>query len=142
MERQGTEGTARNSMAPTSPITPGTANAAAALPNGEAVSRAFEAELAAEDPAPRATAKRCPSSRKAKRRDPDAVLGALGGVWRKVHDLASALQCEVEDVEAELIELRKRGLVERSEQGSPPVTHWRRERIDVEAGQRAAGGAA
>jgi hypothetical protein len=57
------------------------------------------------------------------------VLAAMGAQWRIAYDIAAAVQGrrkrpDVEGVNRDLLELQRRGLVERSEMGAPPVTHW------------------
>lgn len=82
---------------------------------GDALSAAFAADLEAE------------ASEDDVRRG--RVLAALGADWRTPYELAVALQGrrkrpDVDAVVRDLGELLRRGLVERAERGSPPVTHW------------------
>jgi hypothetical protein len=53
------------------------------------------------------------------------VLAALGDGWRTCADVASALKRSPHAVEDDLLALRRKGVVERAERGSPPVLHWR-----------------
>jgi hypothetical protein len=53
------------------------------------------------------------------------VLAALGDGWRTCADVASALKRSPHAVEDDLLALRRKGVVERAERGSPPVFHWR-----------------
>jgi hypothetical protein len=95
---------------------------------GDALSRSFAAELAAE-----------PSQEDQRR---GRVLAALTA-WIPVHALAVRLKRRsVDGVEADLFELLHKGLVEREEQGSPPVTHWRATLLADDVSPAAAAGGA
>lgn len=119
-----TDGTARPSVRSTEgPAADAAGNGAGSAPSGDALSRAFAADLDAE------------ASRDDRRRA--RVLNTLGSGWRTVIDTSCDLDRAPSAVEKDLVELKHLGLVERAEQGSPPVTHWRRARGTSATGEGA-----
>jgi hypothetical protein len=67
------------------------------------------------------------------------VLLTLDG-WQTVAGLAATLKRSPARVEEDLHALRREGLVESAERGSPPVVHWRR--LEEESKRVAAAGGA
>jgi DNA-binding transcriptional ArsR family regulator len=117
--QHGTEGTARPPGRGAAVPAREDAGNGTGAPAGDALSRSFAAELDEE------------ASREDRQRA--RTLCALGAAWRTVAEIAEALKRSPRKVESDLVDLRREGVVERQEVGTPPVMHWRRKQRAGEA---------